>query len=81
MADVEQCTNLKVRNMIGVGQCANLKVSKCANPCVFAINRRMRGGRKLVVGDDIYGGIRYLIMAIVFLLNFGICNYIGGTKV
>ena len=32
-----------VRNVAGVGQCGSLKVRKCANPCVFTINRSARG--------------------------------------
>ena len=31
--------------MAGVGQCGSLKVRKCANPCVFTVNR-VRGGAK-----------------------------------
>ena len=44
MAGVGQCVSLKVRNVAGVGQCGSLKVRKCANPCVFTVNRSARGG-------------------------------------
>ena len=44
MAGVGQSASLKVRNVAGVGQCGSLKGRKCANPCVFTINRSARGG-------------------------------------
>ena len=73
--------------MAGVGQCGSLKVRKCANPCVFTVNRSARGGAK---ASGVRRCVRSGLGAVSargpsnsghsFSLKFGVCSFIGGSN-